>query len=230
MINFTVLHFFIFVSLSERDQQTVSLLLHSESIENRLILKENEMAGSINDICDSQKWREKYFNVLEGEEITTIIMTNQIKSLGQSLESATEILKTEKIKISDIMNEMQKVLNENFELKKVLEVFENIRTDNENLSMLYLTVKTEAEESVNRITELESKINALENTNMILKTENLEMVLLQSKYEDEREIEKERDIERKREKEREEERERERQNEREKEREKFAERLAVVKR
>jgi hypothetical protein len=197
------------------------LLLHSESIENRLILKENEMAGTMNDICDDQKWREKYFKVLEGEEITTKIMTNQIKTLGQSLESATEILKTEKIKISDIMNEMQKVLNENFELKKVLEVFENIWTDNENLSMLYLTVKTEAEESVNRITELESKINALKNTNM---------VLLQSKYEDDRETEKERDIEREREIEREEERERERQNEKEKEREEFAERLAVVKR
>jgi hypothetical protein len=208
--------FFIFVSLSERDQQTVNLLLHSETIENRLKLKENEMASTKNDICDNQKWREKYFNVLEGEEITTKIMTNQIKSLGQSLESATEILKTEKIKISDIINEMEKVLNENFELKKVLEVFENIRTDNENLNMLYLTAKTEAEESVNRITELERKIRALENTNLNLKTENLEMALLQSKYDDDREKEKERD--------------REEQREREKQREEFAERLAVVKR
>ena len=191
-------------------------LLHLESIENRLILKENEMANTKNDTCDNQKWREKYFNVLEGEEITTKIMTNQIKSLGQSLESATEILKTEKIKISDIINEMQKVLNENFELKKVLEVFKNIRTDNENLSMLYLTAKTEAEESMDRITDLESKISALKNSNMILKTENSEMVLLQSKYDDDRDIEKEREKEREREK--------------EKEKEEFAERLALVKR
>ena len=170
------------------------------------------MANTKNDTCDNQKWREKYFNVLEGEEITTKIMTNQIKSLGQSLESATEILKTEKIKISDIINEMQKVLNENFELKEVLEAFKNIRTDNENLSMLYLTAKIEAEESMNRITYLESKINALKNSNMILKTENSEMVLLQSKYDDDRDIEKERE------------------REKEKEKEEFAERLALVKR
>ena len=170
------------------------------------------MANTKNDTCDNQKWREKYFNVLEGEEITTKIMTNQIKSLGQSLESATEILKTEKIKISDIINEMQKVLNENFELKEVLEAFKNIRTDNENLSMLYLTAKIEAEESMNRITDLESKINALKNSNMILKTENSEMVLLQSKYDDDRDIEKERE------------------REKEKEKEEFAERLALVKR
>ena len=168
------------------------------------------MASTANDVHDCQKWREKYFKVLEGEEITTKIMTNQIKTLGQSLESATEILKSEEIKISDIINEMQKVLNENFELKMALEGFENIRTDNENLSMLYLTVKTEAEESVSQITDLESKINALKNTNMILESENLAMELLQSKYDEDRKVEKE--------------------IEREREREEFAERLAVVKR
>lgn len=185
------------------------MLLHSESIENRLILKENELENTIKDISKSLKWRKKYFDALKGEEIATKIMTNQIETLGQELESSKNLQKIEKTKNLEVMNEMKKKSHENFELKKVIKKSESFCIDNENLNMLYLTVKMEVEESVNQMTDLKTKINALEKTKKILETENLNYVIsLQSKNND--------DIEKEKEKER--------------ERELFAERLAVVRR
>ena len=169
-------------------------------------MKENELANAVKDLSESLKWREKYFDALKGEEIATRIMTNQIETLGQALESATDVLKIEEIKITGIMNEMQKVSQENFELKKLLEASENIRIDNENLNMLYLTVKTEVEEFASQNTDLETKIKAMEETNKALETANLNYLFLHSKGVDEIE------------------------SEREREREQFTERLEVIRR
>lgn len=185
------------------------MLLHSESIENRLILKENELENTIIDLSESLKWRKKYFDALKGEEIATKIMTKQIEILGQESESSKNFQKIEKRKNLELMNQMKENLHENFELKKVIKKSESLRIDNENLNMLYLTVKMEVEESVNQITDLKMKLNALEKRKKILEMENLNNIdRLKSKNND--------DIEKEKEKER--------------ERELFAERLAVVRR
>lgn len=136
-------------------------------------------------------------------------MTNQIETLGQELESFKNSQNIEKTRLLELMKKMKEKLKENFDLKKLLKNSENLRIDHENLNVLYLTVKMEVEESVNQITDLKKKINALEKTKKILETENLNNIdCLKSKNNDD--IEKE--------------------NERGRERELFTERLAVIRR